>query len=168
MSESTLTYDFRSDTCTRPTPEMRSAIANAEVGDDVYGEVNLDIHDLEAFGDEVEPGLPLEDGYLLFGPDDEGPSSDCYMSIGFNSGEASSIPADASQGYMDVGMENGSDDDLDDVYGTVGDTSSTGAMPMAGKEFGSRNEENDTADMGMGFGNRQQRQQQSSFRQQRK
>ncbi len=36
--------DLRSDTVTRPTPAMRTAMANAEVGDDVYGEdptVNL-------------------------------------------------------------------------------------------------------------------------------
>jgi threonine aldolase len=30
--------DFRSDTVTWPTPEMREAMARAEVGDDVYGE----------------------------------------------------------------------------------------------------------------------------------
>jgi threonine aldolase len=30
--------DFRSDTVTRPSPEMRRAMAEAEVGDDVYGE----------------------------------------------------------------------------------------------------------------------------------
>ena len=30
--------DLRSDTVTRPTPEMREAMANAPVGDDVYGE----------------------------------------------------------------------------------------------------------------------------------
>ena len=30
--------DLRSDTVTRPTPAMRHAMANAEVGDDVYGE----------------------------------------------------------------------------------------------------------------------------------
>lgn len=30
--------DFRSDTVTQPTPEMREAMAVAEVGDDVYGE----------------------------------------------------------------------------------------------------------------------------------
>lgn len=30
--------DFRSDTVTLPTPEMRAAMASAEVGDDVYGE----------------------------------------------------------------------------------------------------------------------------------
>jgi threonine aldolase len=36
--------DLRSDTVTRPTPEMRRAMADADVGDDVYGEdptVNL-------------------------------------------------------------------------------------------------------------------------------
>src|SRR6185312_15201484 len=36
--------DLRSDTVTRPTAEMRAAMAAAEVGDDVYGEdttVNL-------------------------------------------------------------------------------------------------------------------------------
>src|SRR5438094_4433259 len=30
--------DLRSDTVTRPTPEMRRAMADAEVGDDVYRE----------------------------------------------------------------------------------------------------------------------------------
>src|SRR5262249_14445363 len=30
--------DLRSDTVTRPTPAMRAAMAEAEVGDDVYGE----------------------------------------------------------------------------------------------------------------------------------
>jgi len=30
--------DFRSDTVTLPTPEMRKAIAEAPIGDDVYGE----------------------------------------------------------------------------------------------------------------------------------
>lgn len=33
--------DFRSDTVTRPTPQMRSAMQAAEVGDDVYGEDKL-------------------------------------------------------------------------------------------------------------------------------
>ena len=32
------TIDLRSDTVTQPTPEMREAMAKAEVGDDVYGE----------------------------------------------------------------------------------------------------------------------------------
>jgi len=31
-------YDLRSDTLTKPTPGMRQAMAEAEVGDDVYGE----------------------------------------------------------------------------------------------------------------------------------
>ncbi|NLF52617.1 MAG: low specificity L-threonine aldolase, partial [Leptolinea sp.] len=30
--------DLRSDTVTLPTPEMRDAMARAELGDDVYGE----------------------------------------------------------------------------------------------------------------------------------
>jgi len=34
----TRVLDFRSDTVTQPTPEMRKAMAQAEVGDDVYGE----------------------------------------------------------------------------------------------------------------------------------
>ena len=37
MSERQL-IDIRSDTVTRPTPEMRRAMAEAEVGDDSYGE----------------------------------------------------------------------------------------------------------------------------------
>src|ERR1051326_6279001 len=32
------TIDLRSDTVTKPTPEMRRAMFEAEVGDDVYGE----------------------------------------------------------------------------------------------------------------------------------
>lgn len=36
--ESGAVVDLRSDTVTRPTPEMRRAMAEAEVGDDVYGE----------------------------------------------------------------------------------------------------------------------------------
>ena len=38
--------DLRSDTVTRPTAQMRAAMAAAEVGDDVYGEdptVNLSL-----------------------------------------------------------------------------------------------------------------------------
>ena len=38
MSESDGVVDLRSDTVTTPTPEMRRAMADAEVGDDVYGE----------------------------------------------------------------------------------------------------------------------------------
>src|ERR1700738_4509251 len=45
--------DLRSDTVTRPTPEMRRAMATAEVGDDVYGE-DPTVNALEeAFADRV-------------------------------------------------------------------------------------------------------------------
>ena len=30
--------DFRSDTVTKPSEEMRTIMANAEVGDDIYGD----------------------------------------------------------------------------------------------------------------------------------
>ncbi len=46
------TADFRSDTVTRPTPEMRRAMAEAEVGDDVYSE-DPTINALEAESAEV-------------------------------------------------------------------------------------------------------------------
>lgn len=39
--------DLRSDTVTKPTPEMREAMATAEVGDDVYGD-DPTVHRLEA------------------------------------------------------------------------------------------------------------------------
>jgi len=38
MSDILPVIDLRSDTVTRPTPEMRQAMAGAQVGDDVYGE----------------------------------------------------------------------------------------------------------------------------------
>jgi len=44
--------DLRSDTVTRPTPEMRSVMVNAEVGDDVYGE-DPTVNRLEAFAAEM-------------------------------------------------------------------------------------------------------------------
>jgi threonine aldolase len=54
--------DLRSDTVTRPTPEMRSAMAAAEVGDDVYGEdptVNkLEQRSAELFGKEAALFVP--------------------------------------------------------------------------------------------------------------
>ncbi|HEY8574979.1 MAG TPA: beta-eliminating lyase-related protein [Devosia sp.] len=34
----TLRYDFRSDTVTKPSAGMRQAMAEAEVGDDVFGD----------------------------------------------------------------------------------------------------------------------------------
>ncbi|BCJ36634.1 threonine aldolase [Actinocatenispora thailandica] len=54
--------DLRSDTVTRPTPGMREAMANAEVGDDVYGEdptVNaLEREVAAAFGHEAALWTP--------------------------------------------------------------------------------------------------------------
>ena len=54
--------DLRSDTVTRPTPAMRQAMANAEVGDDVYGE-DPTVNKLEAaaaalFGREAAIFVP--------------------------------------------------------------------------------------------------------------
>jgi threonine aldolase len=43
------TIDLRSDTVTWPTPEMRKAMATAELGDDVYGE-DPTVNRLEAMG----------------------------------------------------------------------------------------------------------------------
>lgn len=54
--------DFRSDTVTHPTPEMRRAMAEAEVGDDVYGEdptINrLEERAAQIFGREASIFLP--------------------------------------------------------------------------------------------------------------
>ena len=54
--------DLRSDTVTRPTPEMRRAMTEAEVGDDVYGEdptVNkLERRAAEIFGKEATLFVP--------------------------------------------------------------------------------------------------------------
>ncbi len=56
------TVDLRSDTVTRPTPAMRRAMAEAEVGDDVYGEdptVNrLEQRAAEIFGREAALFVP--------------------------------------------------------------------------------------------------------------
>src|SRR6266404_7983640 len=54
--------DLRSDTVTRPTAEMRRAMAEAEVGDDVYGEeptVNrLEERTAQIFGREAAIFVP--------------------------------------------------------------------------------------------------------------
>src|SRR5512146_3168380 len=56
------TVDLRSDTVTKPTPEMRRAMAEAEVGDDVYGEdptINrLEQRTAEIFGREAAIFVP--------------------------------------------------------------------------------------------------------------
>ena len=57
-----VTIDLRSDTVTKPTPEMRRAMAEAEVGDDVYAEdptVNrLEQRAAEIFGREAAIFVP--------------------------------------------------------------------------------------------------------------
>ena len=56
--------DLRSDTVTRPTAAMRAAMAEAEVGDDVYGE-DPTVNELEAMAAETfgkEAGLLLASG----------------------------------------------------------------------------------------------------------
>ena len=59
---STLAIDLRSDTVTRPSPEMRRAMAEAPVGDDVYGEdptINkLQARAAEIFGREAAIFVP--------------------------------------------------------------------------------------------------------------
>ena len=58
--------DLRSDTVTLPTPEMRQAMAQAEVGDDVFGE-DPTINRLEALAAEKlgkESGLFLPSGTM--------------------------------------------------------------------------------------------------------
>ncbi|MBV7316739.1 low-specificity L-threonine aldolase [Shewanella sp. NIFS-20-20] len=45
-------FDFRSDTVTQPTPAMRQAMANAVVGDDVYGD-DPSVNRLEALAAEM-------------------------------------------------------------------------------------------------------------------
>ncbi|MFQ5856088.1 MAG: low-specificity L-threonine aldolase [Anaerolineae bacterium] len=58
--------DLRSDTVTLPTPHMREAMANAEVGDDVYGE-DPTVNRLEAMAAErmgKEAGLFVASGTM--------------------------------------------------------------------------------------------------------
>ena len=54
--------DLRSDTVTRPSPEMRRAMAEAEVGDDVLGDdptvIALQDHAAELFGKEAALYMP--------------------------------------------------------------------------------------------------------------
>ncbi|HVF54131.1 MAG TPA: beta-eliminating lyase-related protein, partial [Actinomycetota bacterium] len=54
--------DLRSDTVTRPTPEMRRAMAEAEVGDDVLGDdptvIALQEHAAELLGKEAGLFVP--------------------------------------------------------------------------------------------------------------
>ena len=58
--------ELRSDTFTRPTPEMRKAMADAELGDDVWGEdptaISLQEHCADLFG--MEAGLVVPSGTM--------------------------------------------------------------------------------------------------------
>src|SRR5688572_32014079 len=58
--------DLRSDTLTRPSPAMRRAMAEAEVGDDAYGEDPTVRRLEEAYAERVgkEAGLFLPSGTL--------------------------------------------------------------------------------------------------------
>ena len=58
--------DLRSDTVTKPTAGMRQAMANADVGDDVYGE-DPTVNRLEAMAAELlgkEAGLFVPTGVM--------------------------------------------------------------------------------------------------------
>ena len=60
------TIDLRSDTVTKPTPAMREAMAQAEVGDDVYGE-DPTVNRLQAMAAELlgqEAGLFVPSGTM--------------------------------------------------------------------------------------------------------
>jgi threonine aldolase len=54
--------DLRSDTVTRPSPEMRKAIAEAEVGDDVFGDdptvIRLEKKVADLFGKDASLFVP--------------------------------------------------------------------------------------------------------------
>ncbi len=56
------TIDLRSDTVTKPSPAMREAMANAEVGDDVFGDdptvKELERYIAELFGREASLYVP--------------------------------------------------------------------------------------------------------------
>ena len=66
MQSSAIRLDFRSDTVTRPTPQMRAVMAAAEVGDDVLGDdftvKALEARVAELFGKEA--GLLLPTGTM--------------------------------------------------------------------------------------------------------
>ncbi len=61
MQSSAIRLDFRSDTVTRPTPQMRAVMAAAEVGDDVMG----DDFTVKALEERVAALFSKEAGLLL-------------------------------------------------------------------------------------------------------
>ena len=65
-ADTTKSIDLRSDTVTQPTPEMRRAMADADLGDDVYGE-DPSINRLEALAAQLtgkEAGLYVSSGTM--------------------------------------------------------------------------------------------------------
>lgn len=60
------TIDLRSDTVSLPTPEMRQAMFEAEVGDDVYGEdpTTLELEKKSALLFEKEAALFVPSGTM--------------------------------------------------------------------------------------------------------
>ncbi|HIP71808.1 MAG TPA: threonine aldolase, partial [Anaerolineae bacterium] len=58
--------DFRSDTVSWPTPAMRAAMAQANVGDDVYGEdpTVIELEALAAAKTGMEAGLFVASGTM--------------------------------------------------------------------------------------------------------
>jgi len=66
MASDNTIVDLRSDTLTRPTPEMREAMAAADVGDDVFGE-DPTVNELERRASELlgkEAGLFVPSGTM--------------------------------------------------------------------------------------------------------
>ena len=51
--------DFRSDTVTRPTPAMRQAMFEAEVGDDGHRRLGSGAGVMETAGQQIAPGAPI-------------------------------------------------------------------------------------------------------------
>lgn len=81
--ESYRSIDLRSDTVSQPTPEMRSAMANAIVGDDVYGEdptvAELETRSAKLFGKEAALFVPSGTmGNLLAGECGFFPVQSCF------------------------------------------------------------------------------------------
>ena len=65
--------DFRSDTVTKPTHEMRDFMAKAPVGDDVFGD-DPSVNELEALGASI---FGMEAAFLFFRNNDEPDCDQC-------------------------------------------------------------------------------------------
>ena len=93
--------DLRSDTVTRPSPGMRQAMAEADVGDDVYGEdptiIELERRVADLFGKEAALLLPSGTQSNLAallshcGRGEEFIVGDCYHSFAYEAGGASAL-----------------------------------------------------------------------------